>query len=332
MKKTAGQRIRLGIFVVLGTTLLTAALYFIGNRQNLFGKNITLHATFSNVNGLQLGNNVRYSGIDVGTVSRIKMANDTLVLVDMVIKENMRNYIRKNAVATIGSDGLVGNMIVNIIPRSANGPRVVSGDTIPSYSRIGTDDMLTTLNVTNENAALLTADLLKITTEVIEGKGTLGMLINDSVMAQDLKRTMLELRKASSGASTAIVELNGIISSIKDNESVAGVLLTDYESGEKMKTIIGNLENSSEDIQKITDNLSIVTREIKEGEGALNYLATDEELVRNIDSTMVNIKESAERFNENMEALRSNWLFRGYFKKQEKEARKKATQEQKNEN
>ncbi|PKV48349.1 phospholipid/cholesterol/gamma-HCH transport system substrate-binding protein [Aquimarina sp. MAR_2010_214] len=322
MKKTTSQKLKLGVFVVIGTLLLIAALYSIGNRQNLFGSNIRIMTQFTNVNGLELGNNVRYSGINVGIVSRIKMIGDTQIIVEMLIQENIGKHIKKDAVATIGSDGLVGNMIVNIIPRESKKPPVVSGDTIQSYSKIGTDDMLTTLNVTNENAALLTADLLKITTKIIEGNGTIGLLINDSVMAKDLKHTIFQLKNASTGASQAITELKDIISSMKQGQSVASVLLQDSLSGQKMKTIVNNLEQSSVDISQITKNLNLVLKDMKEGKGALHYLTANPNLVKDIDSTMSNIKEGTYRFNENMEALKHNFLFRGYFKKQEKEKKK----------
>ncbi|WP_034239630.1 MlaD family protein [Aquimarina atlantica] len=322
MKKTASQKLKLGVFVVIGTVLLIAALYSIGNRQNLFGSNIRIMTQFTNVNGLELGNNVRYSGINVGTVSKIKMIDDTRIIVEMLIRENIGKHIKKDAVATIGSDGLVGNMIINIIPRESKKLPVVSGDTILSYSKIGTDDMLTTLNVTNENAALLTADLLKITTKIIEGNGTIGLLINDSIMAKDLKQTIFQLKKTSTGASQAITELKDIISSVKQGQSVAGVLLQDSISGQKMKTIVNNLEQSSVDISRITTNLDVVLQDIKEGKGALHYLTSNPTLVKNIDSTIYNIKEGTYRFNENMEALKHNFLFRGYFKKLEKEKKK----------
>lgn len=323
MQKSASQKLKLGVFTVLGTLLLITALYFVGNQQHLFSKSIKIKSQFANVNGLELGNNVRYSGINVGTVSKIQIIGNSQIMVEMMIQESIRKHIKKDAIATIGSDGLVGNMIVNIIPREGKLPSVISGDTIQSYSRIGSDDMLTTLNVTNENAALLTADLLKITTEIIEGKGTLGLLINDSTMAQNLKQTIFQLKKTSTGASKAITELNTIIESINKNESIAGVLLTDSISGQKMKMIVDNLEQSSEDIGAVTKNLDSVLKGVVYGKGALHYLTEDQSLVKNIDSTMNNIKEGTDRFNQNMEALKHNFLFRGYFKKLEKEEKKK---------
>lgn len=332
MKKDSGRKIKLGVFVTFATMLLIAALYFIGNRQNLFGSNIRLYANFTNVNGLQHGNNVRFSGIDVGTVSRIRITEDTIISVEMLISENQAGHIRKSSVATIGSDGLVGNMVVNILPRGTDVRVVSDGDTIDSYSRIGTADMLTTLNVTNENAALLTADLLKITNSILKGKGTVSMLINDSLMADDLKKTMTELRRTSTSAAAAMNELKSLIASVDNNESVAGLLLTDSLMGNKIQDMMANLESSSVDIRKITTNLDSIVNQVKNGDGALKYLSEDEALVENIDTTVVNIKQSVQKFNQNMDALRNNFLFRGYFKKLERQERRAARKAERDNN
>jgi phospholipid/cholesterol/gamma-HCH transport system substrate-binding protein len=323
MKKSSSQKIGLGVFVILGTILLVTALYFIGNRQNLFGNNMTINAYFNNVNGLKLGNNVRYSGIFTGTVSKIEMTDEALILVEMIIEEKLGKKIKTNAVATIGTNGLVGSTIVNIIPQEGVFPFLKSGDTIQTYSKIGADDMLNTLSTTNENAALLMSDLLDITTQIRKGRGTIGMLINDSLVAQDLKQSVSQLKNTATGASNTIAKLHAIVSSIDLEESVAGVLLNDSIAADKMSSVISNLENSSTSIDSITTNLNIYLNQIRSGEGALNYIVNDESLTKEIDSTMANVKEATYRFNENMEAMRHNFLFRSYFKKLEKEQKKK---------
>ena len=323
MKKSSSQKIGLGVFVILGTILLVTSLYFIGNRQNLFGNNMTINAYFNNVNGLKLGNNVRYSGIMTGTVSKIEMKEDARILVEMIIEEELGEKIKTNAVASIGTDGLVGSSIVNIIPKEGVFPFIKSGDTIQAYSKVGTDDMLNTLSVTNKNAALLTSDLLDITGQLRQGKGTIGMLINDSLVAQDLRQSIFQLKNAATGASNTITKLTAIVSSINLEESVAGVLLNDSIAAGKMSNVVTNLEKSSISIDSITTNLNAYLNQITAGEGALNYIVNDQNLPRNIDSTMTNIKEATYRLNENMEALKHNFFFRGYFKKLEKEQKKK---------
>ena len=115
MKRTSGQKLRLGLFVTIGTVLFVSAVYLIGQRETMFKKTFIISSYFQNVNGLQRGNNVRFSGIDIGTVKAISMINDSTIQVDMNIQEDITAHIKKNAIATIGSDGLVGNMIVNIV-------------------------------------------------------------------------------------------------------------------------------------------------------------------------------------------------------------------------
>lgn len=272
------------------------------------------------------GNNVRYSGINIGTVKNITMVNDSTITVDMNIDTKMVKHIKKDAIATIGTDGLVGNMIVNIIPGEGKDAIVVSGDVIQTYTKIGTADMLNTLSVTNENAALLTAKLLKVADAMSDEKGTLGMLINDTIVASNLKQTVIQLKITSIEASKAMKELNSIISSLDIKNSVAGSLLNDSVQAEKVESLISNLESSSLEINNVIKNINETVTEFKEGEGALNYLSQDKEFAKQIEETMNNINEGTLKFNENMEALKHNFLTRGYFRKLE---RKKAKEQKK---
>ncbi|MCP9200162.1 MlaD family protein [Gramella sp. GC03-9] len=324
MEKSTSQKIKLGVFVSLGSILLIAALYFIGNRQHLFTRNMAVFAEFENVNGLQIGNNVRYSGINVGTVSKIEMIGDSRIIVQMMVEENTARFIKRDAIASIGSDGLVGSMVVNILPGQEDLKAISAGDTIKTYSRIGADDMLSTLNVTNENAALLTSDLLKITEKILEARGTLGVLVSDTTLARDIQVTLANLKETSAQTSRAMRKINTELARINIQESVAGTLLSDTLSGDRIENVIRNLDSASSQIIDITARVNSMITEIKEGEGALNYLSQNRELVENIDTTMLNIKQSSVKLNENMEALRHNWLFRGYFRKLERQQRKNA--------
>lgn len=322
MAKTTLQNLKLGIFVVLGTLLLIMAAYLIGNRQNMFTRNFTISAIFKNANGLQNGNNVRFSGINVGTVNKIEMINDTTIEVFMIIQEKMQQHIKKDAVAMIGSDGLVGSMLVNIVPGTGDAPLVQEGDVLESYSKIATQDMLSTLNVTNENAALLTADLLRVTQSLLHGEGTLGSLLNDTAMANNLEQTIANLRLVSSKANTAVSQLNETLGAIDFEESTAGILLNDTLAAGRMRNIMANLEASSVEINKMTRDLSSVIGDMRDQDGLLNYLSRDTILVDQLERTMNNIEEGTAKFNENMEALKHNFLTRGYFRKLEREQRK----------
>lgn len=321
MEKTASQKINLGLFVIIGLLIFVLAVYFIGDKQNMFGKTNHLETVFNNVNGLQLGNSVRYSGISVGTVRGIEMVNDTTIRVDMIIDKSIFSYIKKDAIATIGSDGLVGNMIINIIPGNGNQSSVESGDEIRSLNRIRTEDMLSTLNVTNENAAKLTANLLTITDKIVKGKGPLASLLNDSLISKDLGETMHYLKLTTKNASETMIKIDKIVASLDNKNNVLGVI-KDTAVANNLKNTIINLNKSTTEINKMVTHLNATILNIKEGKGAINYLANDPKLVRQIDSTMTNINAASIKLNEDLEAMKHNFLLRGYFKKQEKEKAK----------
>jgi len=322
MGKTSIENLKLGIFVILGTALFLFAAYLIGNRQNMFGGTFGVTAVFKNANGLQKGNNVRFSGINVGTVHKIEMINDTTIAVSMNIIENMQEHIKKDAVAMIGSDGLVGSMLINIVPGAGTAALIEAGDELQSVSKIATQDMISTLNVTNENAAMLTADLLKVAQSLTKGKGTLGKLLNDTVMASDLQQTISNLKYVTNRANTTIVKLNGMISKMNLEESVAGIFLADTISAQKIKQTLGNLEKSSVQLEQMSRELNSVIKGLNDKDGFVQYVSRDTALVLQLERTMQQIEEGTARFNENMEALKHNFLTRGYFRKQEKKARK----------
>ncbi len=330
MKNTNSQKFRLGFFVIIGSILFIIGVYLIGQRQDMFKKTFTISAYFQNVNGLQNGNNVRYAGIDIGNVKNINMINDSTIRIYMNIDEKIISHIKKDAIATIGSDGLVGNMIVNIVPGKGIEGVISNGDIIESYSKIGADDILTTLSVGSENAAILISDLLKITTAMLEGEGTVGLLLNDTIMAQDLKQSVNNLKMASRGATNSINELNSIISAIKTNDNtVLGTILNDSISGNKLKNVVSNLELTSNEIESVLTNINGVVNDLNSSEGAYNYIVKDTALVNSLKSTLNNINEGTDKFNQNMEALKHNFLTRGYFKKLERQKLREAKKTEK---
>jgi phospholipid/cholesterol/gamma-HCH transport system substrate-binding protein len=306
--------------------LFIAAVYFVGTKKNMFGQTSELSAVFANVNGLQVGNNVRYSGINVGTVRAIEMENDSVIRVTMILQTKILPHIKKDAIAMISSDGLVGNMIININPGISSKIPINPGDELKTYSRVKTDDMMETLSVTNENAALLTADLVKISRQMIEGKGTLGVLLNDTVIASDLKQTLHYIKITTKGTSESVQKLNQLMASLQKDNNVIGVL-NDTLVAAQLKRTVANLDQSSAQLHVVLTNLNQTVTNIKEGDGALNYLANDPKLVKQIDSTMTKLNQASEKLNEDLEALKHNFLFRGYFKKQKKAKAKEQKQE-----
>jgi phospholipid/cholesterol/gamma-HCH transport system substrate-binding protein len=317
MEKTNSEKLRLGIFILVGSILFIAIVYIIGSKQQLFGNTEKIQAVFYNVNGLQIGNNVRYSGINVGTVREISMLNDTAILIEMAINRKSFQFIKKNANISIGTDGLVGNMVVNIEPNKGESEPILPGDVLIGTKKVQADDMINTLSTTNTNAALLTSDLLKITNEIMNGQGTIGLLLNDKEVASDLKESTLELKFTSQAARKSIQSLESFIHSLDKKDNVVG-LMKDTAVARHIINIVVTLEKSTKKMDTVVQNLNLAVLNAKDGKGAINYLSNDPNLVKKIDTTMTNINESSKLLNENLEALKHNFLFKAYFKKRGK--------------
>lgn len=325
MKKDTSQNIRLGLFVIIGSILLVLTVYFIGSKKDLFQDTSKISSVFKNVNGLQIGNNVRLSGVNVGTVRGIKILTDTAILVDMLIDENTVHLIKKNSIASINSDGLVGSMMVDILPgKEPSDKNVKPGDTIKSISRIPMSEMLNTLRNTNKNAALLTKDLLKITNAINNGEGLMGALIKDDTLSGNIKQTFINLEQTSKTANKSINRLNEILNDVNLKESLAGVLLSDTTSANNMRGIIMTMEKSAQNIDSMTSNLNQFSEDLNTSQGPLNYVLKDTTFVKNLDSTIQNSEDASEKFNEIMEAIKQSFLFRGYFRKLERQKEKQA--------
>ncbi|MBZ9631431.1 MlaD family protein [Salegentibacter sp. LM13S] len=328
MKSNSSQNIKLGILIVSGLIIFTLGVFFIGNKQNLFGDSILVSSVFKNVNGLQSGNNVRYSGVNVGTIKELKFLNDTAICVDMLINREAGNLIKYSSVATINSDGLVGSMVLNILPTNKTPSRTIEeGDTLASLSQVATADMLNTLSKTNENAALLTEDLLKITNSINAGKGVLGNLLKNETLAKNIQESAANLNQTTRSAKSGLAKLNSILNEVDYENSVAGLLLSDSTAQNSFSTIIEDLQSTSSQIKEISADLGQFSNNLNSEKGVLNYVVKDTSFVNNLDQSMENIEEATHRFNQNMEALKHNILFRGYFRKLE---RQKAREEKQN--
>ena len=173
MKKNSSNKIKLGIFVSLGLVVLILAIYYIGEKQLLFQSTFRLSGVFEDVAGLQPGNNVRLSGINIGTIESISLVSDTTVRVDIVIDESSRKFIKKDAIATIGSEGLIGNKVLVINPGTGGKKSIENNDVIQTAQPIDVDDIMISLKTTIDNTAIITGDLAKISTNIESGKGTI---------------------------------------------------------------------------------------------------------------------------------------------------------------
>jgi phospholipid/cholesterol/gamma-HCH transport system substrate-binding protein len=199
MKKDTSFKIKLGIFISIGIALFIIGIYFIGEKQQLFRSTFHLSGVFRDVAGLQAGNNVRLSGINVGTVENINIVSDTSVRVEIVVDESIRRFIKKDASASIGSEGLMGNKIIIINPGTGGKMEIGNNDTVQTIQPINMDDIIISLKTTIDNTSNMTSYLAKITGTLQSGKGTVGRLLMNQSMAQNFDSSIVNLKRSSEG-------------------------------------------------------------------------------------------------------------------------------------
>lgn len=190
-------KFRLGLFVIIGIGLFILGIFIIGKQKNLFNPVFSLNAYFHNVSGLQVGNTVRFSGINIGTVDNIEIVNDSTVKVEMVIKKEVQRFLKTDSRAAIGSEGIIGDKVVVISQGGNSNKAVKSGQKIASVEPIETDAIMRSLKVTADNAALASNDIVGIVDKINNGEGTLGRLIKDEKMADNIDQTVSNLKTSS---------------------------------------------------------------------------------------------------------------------------------------
>jgi len=199
MKKVTGNKMRLGVFVSLSIFVFIIAIYYVGQRQQLFNSTFQISGIFKDISGLQVGNNVRFSGINVGVIQNIEQITDSTVKVDMLIDERTRKFMKKNAKAVIGSDGLMGNKIVSIIPGTAGNQELSNNDFIQTTVPVNIDDILLKIKTTSDNSASITGNLAVIVQSIRDGKGTIGELFMDSILAHNVSQAMINIKQGAGG-------------------------------------------------------------------------------------------------------------------------------------
>jgi phospholipid/cholesterol/gamma-HCH transport system substrate-binding protein len=201
MKKSSGFTWKLGAFVMIGLALFIVTIYFVGKQKNLFGSTFHLKSQFKNVSGLKVGNNVRFSGINVGTVNEIELITDTSVMVDLVIRKKYQQFIKTDARASIGSDGLMGDKVLTIssgITQDNIVKMPVKNDyLIASKNAIEMDDVMSSMKTSVDNAGIITAQLALFTTKMNNGNGALSKLISDEAFSNSLQGTLTNLQTSS---------------------------------------------------------------------------------------------------------------------------------------
>jgi len=222
---------RLGAFIVATLAILVVGVFIIGGKQYLFSSTYQLKAQFDNVVGLDAGGDVRVGGVHSGTVRNIVLPHKPgeKVTVIMDLGKSTHEIIKQDSVATIETEGLLGNQFLAISFGSAGSGEVRDGDIIASQPPLEmadllqkTSDILDSSQQAIQNATQATANLGSISAKIDRGQGTAGALVNDKALYTNLEQTSGAMRDTMAQAQAGVTDFQENMEAMKHNFLLRG--------------------------------------------------------------------------------------------------------------
>ena len=319
------ERTKLGVFVVAGVILFLVAVVFIGSASNFFSRTFVVSAVFKNVEGLKEGDKVWLSGVQIGTVKTVRIVVVGEVVVSLSLKEKQNEFIRKNATAFIGSDGLIGNKIVVIQPGNSQ-TMIQDADTINAISPADTQELINIAKEVGENTRSITLDLKAISGKINRGQGIIGELLNDGAISQELRLTVRNLKTTGENTSKASAELTSLVREMRNGNGLLPTLISDTSFKSVFKQTLVNVKKVSKNAELMSKSLESITSKMNNRDNAVGVLLADTVFAHKLQRTMKNTESASYKLDENMEALKHNFLTRGYFRKKAKQEKKEQEQ------
>jgi phospholipid/cholesterol/gamma-HCH transport system substrate-binding protein len=313
MANSKHQTAKLGLLVSSGLLIFVLAIYYLGVKQNLFTDKITVTSYLQDAAGLVPGNKIRYAGVNVGTVSEVRIVTDTSVMVTLSIDKKIREFIRKDSKVEIGQEGLMGSKLLLITPGTASSGPIEENDVLSSIRALTIDDLLQDAKKVIENSRIVSENLTEITNKLNNGKGDLAVLLNEKTVTPQIEAVSRQLIAMSQNA-------NEVIDKIKQGDGDLGRLLNDTLITHNAVELLDNFDSVAEDASGILLQLRLFADELNEGNGLIQTLVRDSMLMHQVDSTIVNLNSGIDEIEKTSQAIRESWIlniFSGRKKKKQ---------------
>jgi phospholipid/cholesterol/gamma-HCH transport system substrate-binding protein len=312
------RAIIVGIFLALGLIVFILGVFTLGGQSKSFSKNIHINAVFDDVAGLKTGNNVWFSGVKVGTISTIRFTGPSQVAVKMTVDESSRQYIHDNAQVHIGSDGLIGNKIIVIDGGSPQAPIIREGDILQSAKIVSTDDIIKVVQQNNENLLAITSDFKLLSHKILQGKGTVGTLLADSLMGVQLKESMHNLQIATQSAAVMANNLTKFSGKLSTKGGLADKLFTDTVTFNRIQGAVAQLKSAADNANVLTQNLNKASNKLNSNDNVLGVLLNDKASAVKVQNSINMLQQSSVKLNDDLEAAQHNFLLKHFFKEKAK--------------
>ena len=297
MKNKKNRSVWIGLFIFIALLGFVIAIFAVGNRRGMFKENITLNAYFKSSDGLRRGALVRLSGVEIGNVSSVTITTDNNVKIELKIDKEYFQFLKEDSEATIEVEGIMGDKFIAISAGTPHSKSIEENGNINTIEPFNIGTIVKQAQASIDNVEALTEELRMIFEDVRSGKGTIGKLVTDETMYYNLSSAVSYVDTTLREAATQLVEISA---------SYTG--------------IISSIDNLVSGADSVVTTVNIIMSRIREGEGTIWALFTKNDLhdslLRAVGSaveTLESAKLGVGKFAENMEALKHNFLFKGYF-------------------
>jgi phospholipid/cholesterol/gamma-HCH transport system substrate-binding protein len=291
-KQLRWSELRVGITVIAALVTLAVLVFFMRGTTGLFTTRITLVTYFDDAEGLRGGQSVALQGVAIGNVKNVSVVQDPQhkekpIRVIMRINKSFQPYVRKDVIATILTQGVLGESFVNLDGRAATKGPVQDGDEISSENAPGLQDVVRSSQGTLQNLDVLVKRVDRIVAEVENGKGSLGKFISDATFYNR--------------ANSILSDAQAMLNDVRSGKGTIGKLLTDEALAKKLEADV--------------DALSRMVDDINHGKGNLGLAIKDDTLMKNATQTVV-------KFNKLMDDVNAGHGILGKVAKDEEMANK----------
>ena len=213
---------------------------------------------------------------------------------------------------------MIGNKIIVIYGGTTQAPAVEDGDRLIAVMPLDTDKMMSTLQENNNNLVTITENLKVLTTKIAEGKGMVGAVMTDSLLAESFKNTMSAFERAAVRSNVVINDINKITANLYKEGTLIYDLTNDKETYQNLKASVEGLQATIDNTKELSDGLKVTMDKLNNNDNTLGLLLNDAEFAEKLRSTMVNTDSATMNLNRGLEALEYTWPFRKGFKRMEK--------------
>ena len=293
-----------GAFVIIGVLLFTAALFMIGERRMLFADRFELYTEFAKLGQLEQGSIVRVAGMNAGEVTEIMVPRSPAerFRVKMQVRSDLHPLIRTDSIATAQTEGLVGGIYVNIATGSERAAQLPTGGTITSREPLAMGDLLQqasdTIAQVNETVSKLSGDV----------ENTVRQIANTAADAHDLIEDVSpQIKAIADNGSRMSADTQQIIATVRAGEGTLGKLINDDALYNRAREIADDARVVMANVKQVSDEARRAISDFHSKDGPAQGLFADMRL------TLGQAREATADLAENMEAMKHNFLLRGFF-------------------